>query len=124
MRVCIAIAILTGILFQSTAKLAILINFRANREYIAKNLCVNRKKPKSCCKGSCQLNKQLQEEDKKENKGLPPGLKDKFNLLTCTIPEKEEQHFEEITTAPVFIYGNNYDYSLSGSVFHPPDQLT
>lgn len=36
-----------------------IIDFLLHKEYIAKNLCVNRNKPKSCCKGKCYLVKQL-----------------------------------------------------------------
>lgn len=35
------------------------IDFVINKEYIVKNLCENRNKPKSCCKGKCYLVKQL-----------------------------------------------------------------
>ncbi len=35
------------------------IDFVLNKEYIVKNLCENRNKPKSCCKGKCYLVKQL-----------------------------------------------------------------
>ena len=66
MRLFVLILILAGILFQTTAKLVILINFQINRDYIAKNLCINREKPDSCCQGSCHLTKQLEEEDQKE----------------------------------------------------------
>ncbi len=48
------------------------IDYLLNRDYIAKNLCINKDKPKSCCKGKCHLVKQLNktnnsnENDKKE----------------------------------------------------------
>lgn len=37
----------------------ILVNFFMNRDRIAKELCVEKDDAKSCCKGSCQLNKAL-----------------------------------------------------------------
>jgi len=36
-----------------------IIDYLLHKDYIAKNLCVNRNKPKSCCKGKCYLVKQL-----------------------------------------------------------------
>ena len=36
------------------------IDYLINKDYIAKNLCVNKDKPKSCCKGKCHMVKQLQ----------------------------------------------------------------
>lgn len=49
------------------------IDYLLNRDYIAKNLCVNKDKPKSCCKGKCHLVKQL-------NKTNPDKGKDKKEL--------------------------------------------
>ena len=34
-------------------------DYLIHKDYIAKNLCVNRNKPHSCCKGKCYLVKQL-----------------------------------------------------------------
>jgi len=39
------------------------IEYALNKDYIAKNLCVNRDKPKSCCQGKCHLKKQLAKSD-------------------------------------------------------------
>jgi hypothetical protein len=36
-----------------------LVDYAVNKEYIAKNLCENRAKPKMNCKGKCHLMKQL-----------------------------------------------------------------
>lgn len=36
-----------------------IIDYLIHKDYIAKNLCVNRDKPRSCCKGKCYLVKQL-----------------------------------------------------------------
>ena len=35
------------------------VEYAINKDYIAKNLCINKDKPKSCCKGKCYLKKQL-----------------------------------------------------------------
>jgi hypothetical protein len=40
------------------------IDYLINKDYIAKNLCVNKDKPKSCCKGKCHMVKQLQKTNK------------------------------------------------------------
>jgi hypothetical protein len=123
MKVLIAISILAGVLFQATAKLAVILQFRANQDYIAKNLCVNRKKPKSCCKGTCQLNKKLEETDKKENHGLPANLKDKFNFFACTLPDRAEVQHKKFNASAVFVYDDLYSYHPSTSFFHPPNQV-
>jgi ribosomal protein S19 len=43
------------------------LEYALNKEYIAKNLCVNRDKPKSCCQGKCHLKKELAKNDNSEN---------------------------------------------------------
>ncbi len=48
------------------------IDYLINKDYIAKNLCVNKDKPKSCCKGKCYLIKQL----KKNNSETGDSKKD------------------------------------------------
>jgi len=35
------------------------IDYLINKDFISKNLCINRNKPHSCCKGKCYLVKQL-----------------------------------------------------------------
>jgi len=39
------------------------IEYAVNKDYIVKNLCVNRDKPKSCCAGKCHLKKELAKND-------------------------------------------------------------
>ncbi len=48
------------------------IEYAVNKDFIAKNLCVNRDKPKSCCQGKCYLQKQVKNssetnDDKEKN---------------------------------------------------------
>ena len=48
------------------------IEYAVNKDFIAKNLCVNRDKPKSCCQGKCYLQKQVKKssetnDDKEKN---------------------------------------------------------
>jgi len=67
----IAILFLFAFLTQTFSKAVIVCSFYANQDYIAKNLCENRNKPKrSCCAGKCQLRKRLNKdtnEDKQNN---------------------------------------------------------
>ncbi len=43
--------------------MGIVLRWKLNQDYIAQNLCENIDKPKMCCKGKCQLRKQLQKVD-------------------------------------------------------------
>lgn len=42
--------------------------YQVNRDFIAKNLCVNRDKPMLNCNGQCYLSKQLKASEEKEQK--------------------------------------------------------
>ena len=55
----IAILFLVAFTAQTFSKAVIVCTFYANQNYIAKNLCENRDKPKSFCVGKCQLKKKL-----------------------------------------------------------------
>lgn len=39
--------------------LAVIVHFQLNKEYIAKNICIQREIKNNCCKGSCDLNEKL-----------------------------------------------------------------
>jgi len=61
---------ISGILLVVMAAYLILpalpvIDYLINKDYIAKNLCINKDKPKSCCKGKCHMVKQLQKANPK-----------------------------------------------------------
>jgi hypothetical protein len=123
MKYLFVIAVLTGIVLQSSSSLVILARFELNKEYIAKNLCVKRKIKNNCCKGSCVLKKELQEAAKKEH--------------DPSTPEKGKAGFELISqsastvkiTSPLTALLLSSDYFLfipasnAGSVFHPPPAL-
>jgi hypothetical protein len=59
------------------------VSFKINQDYIAKNLCENRAKPKMQCNGKCQLMKKLEKAEKEEQKQTPPNLKEKVEVLYC-----------------------------------------
>ena len=71
----IATSLLSAIiLIQSASLLLIDTSFKANHDYIAAVLCVNRNKPQMHCDGKCQLKKELTTEQEKESsqKSLMP----------------------------------------------------
>jgi len=48
------------------------LEYAVFKDYIAKNLCINRDKPKSCCQGKCHLKNQIEksnESSDNDNKG-------------------------------------------------------
>jgi len=120
MKRAFAIFFLILFVFQSTSTLWIMASFYVQRDYISKNLCVNRFDAIPVCKGQCYLNKQLKENEKKEQN--LPDLKQKEIQLFCHNDLSFEIHktiFEERQNISFY----KDDFLSSGylySVFHPP----
>lgn len=66
MKSITAILLIFALSFQCFVKIGIWGAYMANKDYIAKVLCVNRDKPTMNCKGKCHLKKQLAQHDAKE----------------------------------------------------------
>jgi hypothetical protein len=54
------------VMSQAFSSWFVVMAFRMNRDYIAKNLCENRYRPRLNCNGKCVLMKKLKEAEKKE----------------------------------------------------------
>ena len=95
--------------------------YYANKTYIASQLCVNKDKPKSCCEGTCYLNKQLKKAEESQDNKLPAYLKsiekDVFNqqvfleIISVCFSTINTQHMP---------YHNSYNFIHQASIFQPP----
>ncbi|MFM1792221.1 MAG: hypothetical protein RLZZ252_575 [Bacteroidota bacterium] len=59
MKRLLVFVLLVAVMLPSVLKLVTIISFYANRDYIAKELCVEKNNPNNCCLGSCQLQQKL-----------------------------------------------------------------
>jgi hypothetical protein len=101
------------------------IDYALNKDYIAKNLCENRNKPKMNCNGKCHLMKQLKKAGSEESTPVNNSS------------QKNSSQEENIThVAGIFIFNFNQTVSVknifsshsqnyipapySKGVFHPP----
>jgi hypothetical protein len=66
---------------QTFSKWCLIADFQVNRDYIAKNLCVNRFKPCCCCKGKCYLNKKMAADESQQQTPGKGGQRDETVLL-------------------------------------------
>ncbi len=67
------------LLLQSCYRLAILVSYQFNKNYIIENFCVNKARPQLHCAGKCYLQKQLA---KSEPEAFPAGsLKAQLELV-------------------------------------------
>lgn len=71
---------------QAFSKWVLLLEFRWNQDYIAKNLCENRAKPMLKCGGRCQLAKRLAAAEKESTPLQSSPGKSNFQevLFLCT----------------------------------------
>jgi hypothetical protein len=102
-----------------------IIRFTINQEEIAKTSCVKRSEPKSCCKGKCQLEKELVQNQTQDNNQKPGTQKiEKVELSPFTSVEKFKYMIGVDATK------NSYNslryFEINGhltSIFHPPPIL-
>jgi hypothetical protein len=109
------------ILFPTFNTIGIIVSFKINQNYIAKNLCEQRNVKNNCCHGCCQLKKRLAENDQKEQKQIPTNLNEKNIFSTYIFNEINKQIFSDIF--------NNINYNIYLlfipnsyyiAIFHPP----
>lgn len=64
----ILVPILILLVFAQTfSKWFVVIEYDLNKEFISKNLCINKARPKLHCNGKCQMMKKLAEEEKQNS---------------------------------------------------------
>ena len=124
LRKIVSILLIFSFLVQATSQLFILGVFELNRNYIAANLCINRFESIPVCKGSCVLEKQLKENEQKQEK--LPDLKTKEINLYCqvdslTIPSRALL----LNLKPTYLFLNISFISSEhlSSVFRPPSVI-
>lgn len=109
------------LLLQTFSRAAVVVNFYVNQDYIAKNLCENKNRPKLNCCGKCQLNKKLNTEDKKEKelpdqKG-PAPLVLSSKTFYATVPVTATS----LSGNTFHHFSENTEAGQSTSFFHPPN---
>jgi hypothetical protein len=97
--------------------------YEANKEYVSKNLCINKNKPQLKCCGKCYLNKQLKKVDGNSGTGKTlPNKMDKFEFASYVIPQRYTLSYSiPIPSQPMngqYLLG--LEHSVSHSFFHPP----
>lgn len=71
MRQALALLLLCSLSVHCAGRLGIVARWWLDRDYIARELCVNRARPQLRCNGKCQLAKRLHVQAAKENQQQP-----------------------------------------------------
>lgn len=112
------------IMLPNLTKLGILIDFRLNQDFIAKNLCVNKDEPILMCSGRCYLSSQLQKAEEQENRQAPLHKKEKLETFHYFFSNISTSHLLPQFTRKVNpLYVNKlFNSSFIMDVFHPPER--
>ncbi|WP_321344448.1 hypothetical protein [uncultured Draconibacterium sp.] len=121
MKYLISFAIICAVFMFQFSELLILFSFKINQDYIAKNLCIEKDVEGSTCKGCCQLEKRMHEQDE-QKKELPPQQNEKQNIDFC-VPlsgiDLAIYSGKENLTGKIL---PKYSFQNLFKVFHPPAQ--
>lgn len=119
----ISILLIIAFFVQSTSQLWIWVSFKINQEYIAANLCINRFEAIPLCKGSCFLEKQLNQDQNQQQKFPDLKLKE-ITLFFLDNTNRQTQNgflnsqFTYPTVAVTFLNSGHLR-----SVFRPPSNI-
>jgi len=101
------------------------IEYAVFKDYIAKNLCVNRDKPKSCCQGKCHLKKQIEKnaetsdtEEKSSNRKILSQEVQEFLISPVSIPKATEIKIPRLSDIEIVI-----PTQVVSSIFVPPKTM-
>ena len=122
MKLILAPLLMALVLTQAFSKWLVVIEYKWNKDYIVKNLCVNKARPKMHCNGKCQMMKRLAEEEKQNSSNSNTGSNIKVSdvlftheiqtLCITNLPEEKTRFNSELILSKSSAY-------LS-SIFHPP----
>ncbi len=112
------------ILLQAFSKVWVIVLFKANQDYIARELCVNRYKPEVLCSGKCVLTKNLKADEEQKGKPVPKQSKEQTETAYCLedpvwlLAETDELII--LKKRPDF-YRTLHTSRCVARVFHPPN---
>lgn len=100
----------------------VVVSFKLNQDYIAKNVCENRYRPKLNCKGNCVLMKKLREQEKQEQ-NAPATIK--LEITSIILSSKSFFATVEVPAVvftPSFKSAENSGKPVdrTADIFHPP----
>lgn len=120
LQIFFSIILLLTFSWQCAAKSVIYIHFKLNQDELAKTVCENKDKPKSCCAAKCQLTKEIGKEEKRQA-DIPGSIKDKSEkseLNTTSFSYSFIRIFSEVMID--FFYLEKHPTNTPNSFFHPP----
>ncbi len=115
----VSILLLSAFLYQTGSKLVVLINFKINQDFIAKNLCVKKEIEDNDCEGNCCLKESLEKVEKTENP-TPNIPKEKSVDLLFTGQYSWLLSNLSVLSETIIFSQTKFIYLINSSIFHPP----
>jgi hypothetical protein len=121
LRQCTTFLLPLAFAASTFSKAVIVVDFYADQDYIAKNLCENRDKPMMHCCGRCQLRKRLNREadQDKNNPERRAENKQEVLFLDETAPMLRAPVLGSVTL-PYFPFAGGQPIDRAAGIFHPP----
>jgi hypothetical protein len=121
MRAIVAFLLISVMLMQTFSKTIIFTSFKINQDYIAQNLCENRAAPEKKCCGKCQLHKQMQKDEQKQDSRLPSSQRN-FDELVLICGESFADQLASFFNCEILFRNSSLKTSspFQDGIFHPP----
>lgn len=111
------------VLTQTFSKWLVVVEYNINKDFISKNLCINKVKPKMHCNGKCQMMKRLAEEEK-QNSSNNTNNSSKTKVQELVFSDEMNQLTFPLLTYITLSYNEEPPVlkhnSPVSSIFHPP----
>jgi hypothetical protein len=122
MRFVVTPILILLVMSQTFSHWFMVLGFKMNRDFIAKNLCENRYRPKLNCKGNCVLMKKLKKQEKEEQSS-PVTVK--LELSTLVISSRSFFADAEFTSGFIPksylpLVNTGKPVGRTAAIFHPP----
>lgn len=124
MKKIFAIILTLLIAWPLMLKVFVFTSWQINKDFIAKNNCIERNNTASDCKGKCQLIKQLKETEPTEKPFTPPTGVEKVELSSFT--EINSTSIVKTEDSSIILFKQDdtlVPFGIINSFFHPPEPL-
>jgi hypothetical protein len=105
---------------QTFSKCMIVLDYQWNKDYIAKQLCVNRGKPEMKCEGKCYLCRKLNKENKKDQENPGRRIDNGSELISIWASYRLANVPSTDLLSNYFVYDERVSGRGPIPFFHPP----
>lgn len=107
------------LLISVSAKTLLWLDYEVRTDFYAKTLCVQKEVEDNCCKGSCYLTKELQQQEQREEQSFPSlKLNTEFVFISCESFSIDNR--ESAQKVPYFYINKNALAGSCSGLLRPP----